>query len=222
MKICIDPGHGGSDPGAVGPAGTQEKVIALAISLRVAALLRPVADVVMTRETDIDMELRDRAVMADGADCFVSIQCNAADKPEAQGTETLYYPGSVWGRRLAQAIQQRLVPAIDTADRGLKERSDLAVLRLTNPPAALVEIAFLSNPEEEARLNDPALHAAAAQAIVQGIADCFNFKLEPEYDPAREITKLKEAGLINSDHKPGETVNWGQFATVLNRLRQGK
>jgi len=219
IKIVLDPGHGG-EPGAVGPAGTKEKVINLAVAFRVAAILRPVAEVIMTREADVDMSLQARAIMADEADAFVSIHCNAADKPGAHGTETLHYPGSVWGRRLAQAIQQRVVAALDTADRGLKERSDLAVLRLTNPPAALVEIAFLSNPAEEAMLNDPTTHAKAAEAIAQGIADCFEFVLHPEYDPVKEIAKLREAGLINSDHKSGDPVTWGEFATVLNRLRK--
>jgi len=67
-------------------------------------------------------------------------------------------------------------------------------------------------------LEDPAFHEKAAQAIAQGIADCFEFKLIEEWDPAIEIRKLIEKGLITNEHKPGDAVTWGQLATVINRM----
>jgi len=218
--VCIDPGHGGSsDPGAIGKTGVQEKVVNLAIALRVAAILRPVVDVVMTRETDVDVSLQDRAAVE--ADAFASIHCNAADNPDANGTETLYYPGSIMGRRLADRIQAHVVQELGTVDRGVKERPDLAVLRLSNCPAALVEIAFVSNVKEEAMLEDPAIHARAAQAIAEGIAEGMGFRLPAVWDPVKEIEKLKQDGLTNSSHEPKDVVNWGELATVLNRMRRG-
>lgn len=220
MKIVIDPGHGGPDPGAIGPSGVQEKVIALAIALRLVAILRPVARVIITRETDEDVSLQARADIADGAEALISIHCNAASNPESNGTETLYYPGSVMGRRLAECIQTQVVQELGMKNRGIKERPGLAVLRLTNAPAAILEIAFISNPTEEANLEDPKIHTRVAQAIARGTAEALGLKLPVAWDPAVELQKLRDDGLINTEKKPQDVVNWGELATVLNRMRR--
>lgn len=220
--VCLSAGHGGSDPGAIGKTGVQEKVVNLAVALRVAAILRPVVDVVMTRETDVDVSLEERAELANSSDCscFTEIHCNASVFRDANGTETFYHPASVVGRRLAQCIQSRMVKALGTRDRGIKESPNLAVLRLTNCPAALVEIAFISNAKEEAMLTDPKVHALAAQAIAEGIAEAMGFKLPTPWDPVIEIGKLKTDGLIDSGHAPKDAVTWGELATILNRIRR--
>lgn len=220
MAIYIDPGHGGRDPGAIGPTGLQEKVITFAVAFRVAAILRPVAEVIMTRINDTDISLQDRSAVK--ADAFISIHCNASVSREANGTETFYHPVSVIGRRLAQCIQTRVVKAIGTRDRGIKENPNLAVLRLPDGPSALVEIAFISNPTEEAMLEDYKTHAKVAQAIAEGIAEALGFKLPAVWDPAAEIARLKESGLIDGAHAPKDTVTWGELATVLNRMRSGR
>lgn len=183
MILILDPGHGGNDPGAVGPSGTKEKVIALAIALQTAAILRQIVEVKLTRETDTDPALVDRAIMADTAELFVSIHCNSVADRTANGTEVLIYPGSVGGRRLAEILLPRLVKTLGTVNRGIKERPDLAVLRLTNYPAVLVELAFLSHPGEEAMLNDPESHAAIAMAVAEGVAEYLGLKLPPTEDP---------------------------------------
>ncbi|HAY23450.1 MAG TPA: N-acetylmuramoyl-L-alanine amidase [Desulfobacterales bacterium] len=217
LCIAIDPGHGGEDPGAVGKTGVQEKVVALAVALRVAAILRPIADVKMTRVDDTDVSLENRANVE--ADAFISIHCNASVFRDSNGTETFYHPVSVIGRRLAERIQAKVVSALGTRDRGVKKSPNLAVLRLTKCPAALVEIAFLSNVKEEAMLEEPKIHALAAQSIAEGIAEAMGFKLPVVWDPVAEIEKLRAEGLINGEKKPKDTVTWGEFATVLNRLR---
>lgn len=171
----------------------------------------------MTRIDDTDISLQDRSAVE--ADAFVSIHCNASASRDANGTETFYHPVSVVGRRLAQCIQGRVVEAIGTRDRGIKENQDLAVLRLTNCPAALVEIAFLSNVKEEGMLEDPKIHALAALAIAEGIAEAMGFNLPAVWDPAVEIDKLKTDGMIDSNHFPKTAVTWGELATVLNRMR---
>lgn len=218
-KIVIDPGHGGGDPGAVGFSGTLEKVISLAIALRTADILRQIVDVKMTRETDTDPALADRAAMADDAELFVSIHCNAAESREANGTEVLIYPGSAEGHWLAEILLPRLTKTLGTVNRGIKERPDLAVLRLTNCPAVVVEPAFLSHPGEEAMLLDPDVHEAIAQVIAEGVAEYLGLKLPERWEPAAEIAKLKEDGLIDGDHAPKDIVSWGEFATVINRMR---
>lgn len=219
LRVCIDPGHSGPDPGAVGKTGVQEKVINLAVALRVAAILEPVAEVVLTRIDDSDISLQDRAAMADGTEAFVSIHCNSSVFRDANGTETFYHPASVIGRRLAQCIQSKVVGAIGTRDRGIKESPNMAVLRLTSCPAVLVEIAFLSNVKEEGMLEDPKVHALAAQAIAEGITEAIGLRLPEKWDPVVEIEKLKQSKLIDSDHAPKDVVTWGELATVLNRIR---
>ncbi|MEG3069480.1 MAG: N-acetylmuramoyl-L-alanine amidase [Candidatus Syntrophopropionicum ammoniitolerans] len=78
-KICIDPGHGGADPGAVGPTGLKEKDVNLAVGLKLAELLKPIAEVKLTRTRDVAVSLKDRAAVANswGADYFISCHANS-------------------------------------------------------------------------------------------------------------------------------------------------
>jgi len=178
LKITIDPGHGGRDPGAIGPTGVQEKVITLAVAKKVAAILQPVMEVILTRYDDIQLstnlsvDLTKRAELANFSlsDVLVSIHCNAATDPSAHGTETHCYPKSVRGKTLAGMIQGRLIPALALTNRGVKE-SNFAVLRQSQMPAALVELAFISNPAEEALLGSEEFQDRAALAIAHGICD---------------------------------------------------
>ena len=171
--VVLDPGHGGRDPGAVGPTGLEEKTIALDIALGTARVLRARGvDVEMTRSDDRFIPLAERAAVANriGAQCFVSIHINSADNPSAHGTETFAFRGGTPAQRLALAIQVRLVAALRLRDRGVKF-ADFQVLRATRMPAALVEVAFINNPHEEKLLRDPDFLDSAATAIAQGIID---------------------------------------------------
>lgn len=182
--VIIDPGHGGSDPGAVGAGGTQEKEVNLAVSLQVADILSQVAEVRLTRTEDRvpgdgnknEFFVRAQTANQCGADCFVSIHCNSAATPAAHGTETFCYTGSSRGRQMAVAIQKRLVEALGLADRKIKE-ANFAVLRLTTCPSALVELAFISNAAEEGCLKSPIFQAKAARAIAGGIADFLGLEI---------------------------------------------
>ncbi len=93
-RIVVDPGHGGHDPGAVGPTGVQEKDVVLAIGLRLQELFREElgVDVVMTRSTDVFIPLEERTAIANkvGADLFLSVHANAAPNRLASGIETYY------------------------------------------------------------------------------------------------------------------------------------
>ncbi len=93
-RIVVDPGHGGHDPGAVGPSGIQEKDVVLAIGLRLRDLFKEELglDVVMTRSTDVFIPLEERTAIANkvGADLFVSVHANAAPNRTAAGIETYY------------------------------------------------------------------------------------------------------------------------------------
>jgi N-acetylmuramoyl-L-alanine amidase len=176
--ICIDPGHGGEAPGAIGVSGTPEKAVNLAIALPLAANLRKAGlKVVMTREDDRSVGLQERADIANAAcaSLFVSVHNNAASS-DARGTET-FYAGtpdsySTEGKLLAEAIQRNLLEALGTIDRGARTHwNRLVVLHETDMPAALAEVGFMTNAEEEAKLLSPAYQQAAAQAIAEGVLE---------------------------------------------------
>lgn len=176
--VCLDPGHGGSDPGAVGPTGLREKDVNLAIALQTAELLQAAGmEVMMTREGDYYVDLYTRAAMANdsGAAIFVSIHSNAAlNNPAANGTSTYTYDS--WQKEerayLSELLQEELVNALGLRNVGIF-RENFAVLRSTQMPAALVEVAFISNPAEEQRLANQDFQNQAAGALLQAITRYF-------------------------------------------------
>lgn len=103
-----------------------------------------------------------------GADLFISIHCNAFNGI-ANGTETLTYPSDIEGYKLAECIQEQIIDTFDTTDRGLKARTDLAVLNGTDMPAVLVEMAFIDNPDDAVLLRDR--QDDFARAIARGVTD---------------------------------------------------
>jgi N-acetylmuramoyl-L-alanine amidase len=177
--ICVDPGHGGTDTGAIGTTGTKEKDINLSIATFLAQDLRDAGlSVIMTREDDTLPTLQQRTEIANAAlaNLFVCVHNNAAGDPEANGTETYYWGTpddySPEGKLLAEAIQRNLLATCGSADRGARTHwLNLVVLAQTDMTAALVEVGFLSNAEEEAKLNTPAYQQAAAQGITKGILE---------------------------------------------------
>jgi N-acetylmuramoyl-L-alanine amidase len=164
--------------------------LAIAIYCR-DALRAAGVNVVMTRETDRDLappgaysqaqDLAARAQVANRAeaDCFVSVHTNAAASAAAHGTETYHYPGSALGEKLARAIQAAVVSALGTYNRGVKS-ANFAVLRQTTMPATLVEVAFHTNPGEEALLKTPDFQRRAGEAIARGILSFFRVDRERE------------------------------------------
>ena len=184
-KIVIDPGHGGSEPvdgsspnNATGPTGLLEKDLTLAVGLMVTGLLANVGhEVRMTRTNDSNLGLADRAKVSNdfGADVFVSIHFNGFGDPQVQGTETLHAPdATVESKKLASVVQQRTVAATGHRDRGVKSQQ-LGVLRpdrhRKTTAACLVEVSFLTNPEEEKRLADEGYQLRIATAIADAIAE---------------------------------------------------
>ncbi|MHB9010387.1 MAG: N-acetylmuramoyl-L-alanine amidase family protein [Carboxydocellales bacterium] len=182
FAIVIDPGHGGADPGAVDGINpkegdnlyTEEEDVNLAVGLLLHnALVAQGARSTMTRSSDWYPSLQQRVDMARkfGANAFISIHANSAT-PKAAGIETLYHPGSLSGKRLAELVQQELIRATKAPNRGTKPRPNLVVLNGTNKygiPGILVEIGFISNPAEEARLNAKQYQQVVADALARAL-----------------------------------------------------
>lgn len=175
IKIVIDPGHGGKDPGAVGKDGKMEKDYTLSLGLKVVELLEKDSRFQprLTRSTDTFIELGVRANIANdwNSDALVSIHGNTYEDKNISGTETYYrYDNSL---QLAQSIHKQIVEAMGFRDREVRE-DQLKVLTYSNMPAALVEVGYLTNPEEEGVMLGADGQARAAQAIVEGIKQYFS------------------------------------------------
>lgn len=182
--IVLDPGHGGSDTGAIGPNQTMEKTITFAVAQKTRALLEQAgATVILTRQEDCDVfapncsaveELQSRVNIAanNEADVFLSIHANAAANPLSNGTGTFYYKKTSNDALLAYHLQRGLIQA-----GGLRDRSffpaNFYVVKQTKVTAALLELAFISNENEERLLNDPDFQLKMAQGIVQGLDQFF-------------------------------------------------
>lgn len=174
MTVCIDPGHGGSDPGAIGkvPARLEEKNVTLDVSLFLQEeLLQLGHTVILTRKQDRTLSLSARAAFANRfkADLFVSIHANAAASVTPEGMEVFHFPGSARGHVVAQRILDRMLETFPGhKNRGVKE-ANFAVLRLSAMPAVLVELEFLTHPEQLQFLADTANQRLLAASIARGI-----------------------------------------------------
>jgi N-acetylmuramoyl-L-alanine amidase len=216
--VALDPGHGGEDPGAIGPTGLREKDVVLAISLmlRDRLLQIPNVRVMMTRDADFFVPLGERVAKARRvqADLFVSIHADAFIRPEARGASVFALStrgassasarwmaqrenlsdqvggvavASVKDRQVLQAmldmsttaqirdslkVGQEILVRIGQVGRLHKprvEQAGFAVLKAPDIPSILVETAFISNPQEEARLRDPAYRRQLVDALAAGI-----------------------------------------------------
>jgi N-acetylmuramoyl-L-alanine amidase len=175
LTIAVDAGHGGTNTGAGGPTGASEKMLTLALSLKLQqALEKEGATVIMTRTTEQFVDNKERILFYRDSlpDLLISIHLNSsADPIRVGGTGTFYrYIGF---RNLSRAIYQRML------ELGLKEYGNTGSFNFmlnspTEYPNALVETLFLSNPEEEMKVLDEGFQQQIANKIVQGIKDFLN------------------------------------------------
>lgn len=212
LKICIDPGHGGRDPGAIGPTGLREKEVTLAIAKLVEKLLQPVGAVRLTRDKDValgpeqrsDLNERIRISNQFEADCFVSIHADSCNNPSAHGFSVYTTQGKTQADKLANCLIASLKAHLsltlraDMSDGDADKEAGFAVLRGTIAPACLVELAFISNPAEEALLRSLIFQMKAALAIAEGIAAFFGVQvhLQPDSQQVSEVADSAESVAI--------------------------
>ena len=178
-SVVIDPGHGGSDTGAVGPTGVTEASVTLAVSKDLQSILENSgARVTMTRNKDVDVygpnasdrqELQARVNVGEytpGAELFVSIHCNAFSNPASHGMETYYYAGSPRGERIATLVNEELEKAGGLFNRGVKT-ANFYVIKHSSMPATLAELAFITNAREEQLLSNAQYQMKLAEAIAR-------------------------------------------------------
>ncbi len=165
-KICLDAGHGGSDPGAVA-LGDQEKVFNLDICLRARSLFQADgATVIMTRTSDVYVSLQGRCDIANNNGCarFIASHCNAGG---GTGTETFAYASGTTAANMASKVQTELVQHMGTVNRGVKYNS-FYVLVHTNMPAILTEVAFMDTTADNNKLSSATYRQEAARAYLHG------------------------------------------------------
>ncbi len=182
LKVVVDPGHGGVHTGGKSRDGRLlEKDVVLDVSLRLRTLLDEMgADVVMTRTTDahfsedVDDDLVRRVSIANRAraDLFLSIHSNWHPGSDARGFEVFVSrhleAGREGSRRLAEEIRSQFRANLDTEDRGIKE-AGFKVIRMTDAPAVLVELEFISNPRGERDLADPVRRQQYAELLAEAV-----------------------------------------------------
>ena len=181
-KIFLNAGHKiGIDSGAVNPeTGLQEAVITLNVAEKVKYYLEKVGyEVELLQSNSLNGEDEDadnpsicRTANESEADLFVSLHCNAFNQ-EAKGTEVeVYSYRCTEANKLANCIQNQICDSLHTVDRGIKERPNLCVLRNTDMPAVLVELAFIDNEEDCTLLTNE--QDDFARAVARGITDYFS------------------------------------------------
>ncbi len=175
MRVVINAGHapnGSPDPGAINSeTGLKEALVNYDVSIKLLELLvndghetEVIQDDNLSKVCEYTNEIY--------SDIFISIHCNSATNPAAHGTETYHIEGSTKGSMLAQYVHSELV-AIGLTNRGTKT-ANFYVLRYTNMPAILVELAFISNQDDEKILASEEGKYQLAQAIYQGITHYIN------------------------------------------------
>lgn len=180
-RILVDPGHGGTNPGAV-QNGYREADNNLAVALLVSEQLKQAgAEVLLTRKTDqnvapvgstLSQELQSRVDKAEsfGASVFVSIHTN--ENPNSAITGLSVYYNQEQSKGLAQDLQQALIEATGAKDRGIL-KDNFYVIRTPSMPSVLIEMGFISNPAEARLMSTTAYREKVAQGIIQGLNQYF-------------------------------------------------
>lgn len=183
-RIVVDPGHGGDDPGAIGRViGLEEEDVNLDVALKLRDKLQALgAEVRMTRDSDTSVappgagkkaELQARVDAANKwpADLFVSVHSNSFTRTDKNGTECYHArAASAHSRVLAALTHRKMVEQLGLKDNGVLP-ADFYVVKNTTMPATLVEIAYISNAEEEKLMADSQFRERTAQAIADGVKD---------------------------------------------------
>ena len=230
MKIGIDPGHGGADPGAIGPTRLYEKDVTLAISRELDRLLQAAGiETFMTRSDDRTMELITRSSLINNMKCdlVISVHCNSAGSQQANYISTFIQAQGGEAEKLAGKVQNKLVQATTWPDGGIRVKN-LHMTRETKMPAILCECGFISNPDQEKQLRQSETHMKIAQAIADGVLDYFGIKKEVKTvdntvsewaNTAWEWAVSK--GLI-ADNNPKQTITKEQVVLILYKAFGGK
>jgi N-acetylmuramoyl-L-alanine amidase len=206
--VCIDPGHGGKDPGKLASSklNKHEKDINLAVALKLGGYLEeriPGVKVIYTRETDEFVSLEDRVNFANnsGAHYFMSIHCNSHQSKWMSGTQThIHSHNFKASRALALRIEKEFAAKVGRKSNGIRSASDrgqnLYVLQYTEMPSVLVELGYISNAQEEKYLNWEKGQDFLASGIYRAFKDYLAQKTKDSDGPKDTIYKVQLAASV--------------------------
>ncbi|NHN30100.1 N-acetylmuramoyl-L-alanine amidase [Paenibacillus agricola] len=247
IKIVIDPGHGGSDSGAVGVNGLYEKTVNLDISAKLKTMLIEHGyEAAISREDDSFLTLQERVEFTNQqqADLFVSVHANAMPgNAKTRGALILYhdnsyqqedYPASPemteltpQSREFAQVVLGHFVDATGMENRGLV-KSAVYVVRMGTIPSILVETGFLTNRQDAALLATDEVRTGMAEAIAQGIkaymppdAPSEAFTDMRDHWAREAVLRLKSQGIVDGVgrlFKPNRELTRAEWMTLLDRV----
>ena len=225
MRICIDPGHGGDDPG-LQAFGITEKNVNLDIAFKLKQLLEHNGTgVVLTRDKDETLEPAERVerINQSGADYTISIHCNGGPV-SAKGVETVYGHNAQTGKELAESILREISNLGIARRRAYNKlnakREDYSfVIREAQMTAVLVETAFITNPSDNHLLSRNPFRKKIANAIATGIYNTVQINEQKSSHWALPFfNQIKEEGLVQDQYPLEKEVSWGEFSMVLARL----
>ncbi|PAV31500.1 N-acetylmuramoyl-L-alanine amidase [Virgibacillus profundi] len=173
-NIVLDPGHGGKDPGAIGLGGIYEKDVITSTTGKVAEQLRNAgATVIVTRSGDYFVSLNERVRINNvyNTHAFVSLHYNAYPIIAVNGVSTYYSSES--DQNLARDVQASLASTVNMYDRGVMQ-ADYRVLRYSNAPSILMELGFITNPNDLSIVQTADYQSKVAQAVTNGLINYFH------------------------------------------------
>ncbi len=179
VRIVLDAAHGGeASEDNKGPNGLREKDVNLDIVLMLGSLLQDQgAEVYMTRSSDVVMALSDRAVFSNGKrpDFFLSVGQNSFPNSTASGTEIYYYRGDRQGEKLSKLIIEDLCNSLGLKNRGVRT-AEFYLLREVKASAVMIQLLYISNPQDEKLLEDQSFREAASAAIFRAIKKYYEMR----------------------------------------------
>jgi N-acetylmuramoyl-L-alanine amidase len=181
--IIVDAGHGGDDPGAIGINGSVESELNLIVAFLLKEQMESKgAEVVMTRSDETspaktneegwkekDWKEREKIILESGADAVISVHMNRFEDSSVSGPLVIFLPGSPQGKRLAETIQRSMNEILDPEIPGIARAECLRILKYGSQPSVLVECGYISNPQEEEKLNTEDYQNKVAKAVSDGI-----------------------------------------------------
>ncbi|MCM3179758.1 N-acetylmuramoyl-L-alanine amidase [Cytobacillus horneckiae] len=220
VKVYIDPGHGGTDPGAVGNS-LFEKQLTLSITLKIKAYLEEYegVEVKMSRTGDQTRSLQQRTDEANawGADVFVSPHINAGG---GEGYEDYIYPGTGGiTAEIQNAIHDEVIKATGFKDRG-KKKKDYHVLRESHMPAILTENGFIDNKEDTDNLKQASFINKIARGHVNGLVKVYKLKKKKESE-SKPNTSSKTHKIAKGDTFYSLAKKYNTTVSNLRKLNPG-
>lgn len=224
--ICIDPGHGGIDSGAINNY-LKEKDINLKIAIKTKSILEDYGfSAYATRINDVYDSPKKKAIKSNKlkANVLISVHCNFSLDKKEDGIETVFDNTNTESKKLAKIVQENMVDFTGRHDRGIKAREDLILFNYADMPSVVIKVGFISNEKERRLLQYECFQNDIANSILKSVCQFFNVEykknISEETIPVWKTDSerwLREKGFLKKEHDPLEMVDIGMLGEILKR-----